>query len=105
MKDPATRKHYAKNPIRSWDGQPNVPPMMAGAALEPFMKRGGIVLACNFAFGFMVSLERALDKDNAKEARARALKHVVPGIILQPSGFFGLLEAQRAGCHLFAAGE
>lgn len=105
MRDPATRKHYQKNPIRSWEGQKDVSPMMAGAALEPFMKRGGIVLACNFAFGFMVALERALDQENAKEARARAQKHIVPGIILQPSGFFGLLEAQRAGCHLFAAGE
>lgn len=105
MKDPSTGKHYQKNPIRSLEGQKDVPPMMAGAALEPFMRRGGIVLACNFAFGFMVSLERALDKENPKDARARALKHVVPGVILQPSGFFGLIEAQRAGCHLFAAGE
>jgi hypothetical protein len=105
MKDPATGKHYQQNPIRSLEGKKDVPPLMAGAALEPFMQRGGIVLACNFAFEFMVALERTVDKDNAKDARARALRHIVPGIILQPSGFFGLLEAQRAGCHLFAAGE
>lgn len=43
-KNPETRKHYEKNPIRSTEGQKDVPPMIAGAALKPFMKRGGIVL-------------------------------------------------------------
>jgi hypothetical protein len=35
--------------------------------------------------------------DQAK-AREMALKHVVPGIILQPSGVFATLRAQEAGC-------
>jgi len=63
------------------------------------------VLACNFAFGLMVHLESEIDKEHAKEARERAISYLLPGVILQPSGFFGLLEAQRAGCQLFTAGE
>lgn len=105
LKDPETGKPYTRNPIESFAGEKNVPPMIAGASLEAFLQRGGIVLACNFAFGFMVGLERGLKGEDPKEARTRTLKYLIPGIILQPSGFFALLEAQRAGAHLFAAGE
>ncbi len=105
VKDPFTGKASETNPIRSFAGNSNVPQDMAGASLEEFMRRGGIVLACNFAFGIMVDLEARADPDHAKEARERTLAHLVPGIILQPSGFFALLEAQRAGCHVFASAD
>ena len=113
LRDYKTKKFYEKNPIRSNEGETNVDPMMAGATLEAFTKRGGIVLGCNFAFGEMVSLEVAVDKELAKdhskeardEARKRTLEHLLPGVILQPSGFFAVLEAQRAGCQMFTAGE
>jgi intracellular sulfur oxidation DsrE/DsrF family protein len=32
-----------------------------------------------------------------------ALHHVVPGVILQPSGVFGVLRAQEAGCNYILA--
>jgi len=106
MKDPWTGKTAVANPIRSYQGKPDVPPSMAGTSLEGYMAKGGIVLACNFAFGLMVHLESELTKETDRDAvRTRLLSNLVPGIILQPSGFFALLEAQRAGCHLFAAGE
>jgi hypothetical protein len=105
VKDPFTGKNAEGNPIRSFEGKQDVPPSMMDTSLEGYMKRGGIVLACNFAFGFMVGLERKADPEHAKEARERALAHLIPGIILQPSGFFAVLEAQRSGCRLFAAGE
>lgn len=105
IKDPFTGKTARANPISSFQGKPNVSADMMDTALDGFIRRGGLVLACNFAFGLMVHLESQADKEHAKEARARALTHLVPGVVLQPSGFFALLEAQRAGCHLFAAGE
>lgn len=104
VKDPWTGKTALTNPIRTFEGNAKVPPEMKDGALDGFMRRGGIVLACNFAFGLMVHLEAEADKEHAKEARDRAIAHLIPGVILQPSGFFALLEAQRAGCHLFAAG-
>ncbi len=105
IKDPVTGKTAESNPIGDFEGRKDVPTWMANSSIARFTGRGGIVLACNFAFGFMVHLESETDKEHAKEARQRALTYLLPGVILQPSGFFGLLEAQRAGCHLFAAGE
>ena len=103
--DPMTGKRAEGNPILSYEGRKDIPAEMAGSSLTEFLKRGGTVLACNFAFGMMVHYEAEADKEHAKDARERALAHLVPGVILQPSGFFALLEAQRAGCHLFTAGE
>jgi hypothetical protein len=105
IKDPMTGKRAEGNPILSFEGRQDIPAEMAGGSLTEFLKRGGTVLACNFAFGAMVHYEAEVDKEHAKDARERALAHLVPGVILQPSGFFALLEAQRAGCHLFTAGE
>jgi hypothetical protein len=103
--DPMTGKRADGNPILTYEGRKDIPAEMAGGSLTEFLKRGGMVLACNFAFGMMVHYEAEADKEHAKDARERALAHLVPGVILQPSGFFALLEAQRAGCHLFTAGE
>ena len=105
INDPMTGKRARGNPVLSFEGRKDIPSEMAGASLAEFLKRGGTVLACNFAFGMMVHYEAEADKEHAKEARERALAHLVPGVVLQPSGFFALLEAQRAGCHLFTAGE
>ena len=71
--------------------------------IDEFLKKDGIVLACGFAFGAMVSLEAKRQSKPANEIRPEVLKDVIPGIIIQPSGFFALLEAQRNGCALFPA--
>jgi len=105
VKDPLTGKTAEHNPIGNNDWRKETPAWMADASIAKFTQRGGIVLACNFAFGLMVHLESEIDKEHAKEARERALTYLLPNVILQPSGFFGLLEAQRAGCQLFTAGE
>ena len=105
VKNPLTGKPATANPIGGDAGAKDMPSWMADAQIGRFIERGGIVLACNFAFGMMVHLESEIDKAHAKEARERALTYLLPGVILQPSGFFALLEAQRAGCNLFAAGE
>lgn len=73
------------------------------STLDGFITDGGIVLACNYAFGFMVSKEAKKAGVKHAEARAATLEYVVPGVILQPSGFFAAIEAQRAGCHFFVA--
>jgi hypothetical protein len=73
------------------------------ATLDSFLQSGGIVLACNYAFGFMVHKEAKKAGIENAEARAQVLPQVIPGIIIQPSGFFAAIEAQRAGCHFFPA--
>jgi hypothetical protein len=71
--------------------------------IDGFLASGGIVLACNYAFGFMVSKEARKAGIKQDEARAIVLQQVIPGVIIQPSGFFAVLEAQRSGCHFFPA--
>jgi hypothetical protein len=105
VKDPRTGKTASENPIGFATGTKDLPAWMADAQIGRFTERGGIVLACNFAFGMMVHLESQIDKEHAKEARERALSYLLPGVILMPSGFFALLEAQRAGCQVFTGGE
>ena len=73
------------------------------ATIDSFLASGGIVLACNYAFGFMVSKEAKKGELERVEARTKTLEYVIPGVILQPSGFFAVIEAQRSGCHFFPA--
>lgn len=72
-------------------------------SLDGFMADGGIVLGCNYAFGQMVAKEARKLGVSPREAREATLQYLIPGVILQPSGFFAVLEAQRAGCSFFLA--
>ena len=75
-----------------------------GATLDAFIESGGIVLACNYAFGrSVVSPEARKAGIDNNAAREVVLKQVIPGVIIQPSGFFAVIEAQRVGCHFFPA--
>jgi hypothetical protein len=103
IKDFETNKTAERNPYRSYANRPKPPKPEEDSSIEGFLKNGGIVLACGFAFGFMVSLEAKLQQKQPAEVRAGVLQQVIPGIIIQPSGFFALLEAQRNGCGLFPA--
>ena len=100
VKDYETNKIAKLNPYRS---HPKPPPPEQDSSIDGFLRNGGIVLACGFAFGFMVSLEAKLQNRKPSEVRPEVLQQVIPGIIIQPSGFFALLEAQRNGCGLFPA--
>lgn len=65
--------------------------------IEKVIAAGGVVLACNVAFGNIVSKYRGND------ARQQAIANLIPGVILQPSGPFALMRAQDAGCHYMIA--
>lgn len=67
-------------------------------SLDKQIERGAIVLGCNLAFGDVVESIQKKDKISATEARAIALKHLIPGAIMQPSGIFANVAAQQAGC-------
>jgi len=66
-------------------------------ALDKFIARGGIALACNLAL--MDCIELIKSKENVDDATARkqAIAYMVPGVILQPSGVFAAIRAQEAG--------
>lgn len=72
--------------------------------IPAFIASGGVVLCCDLALrGFIVP---ALRKAGiAREtARDEALRMLIPGVIVQPSGFFAVIRAQQAGCVLFCNG-
>ncbi len=73
-------------------------------ALDKFLARGGVALACNLALQFDVvpTIQKA-DNVSAEEANTRARAMLVPGVILQPSGMFAVMRAQQAGCYYFRA--
>lgn len=71
--------------------------------IEPFIEAGGIVLACGWAFGQVVSDYRKADKSDQATARAAALVDLIPGVIIQPNGIFAVIRAQEAGCSFVAA--
>ena len=100
LKDPATKKWYVTNPIRTpWSSEAR----WAAYGLEGFLASGGIVLACNLAFRMVIAKFREADGSTREEAEAAARALLVPGIILQPSGIFAALRAQQAGCSYIMA--
>ena len=101
LKTPEGKKWAVANPIRV--SAPGTPPKWAKYNLESFIASGGIVLACNLAFGDVVGAFMKEEKLERDEARKRALAHLIPGVILQPSGVFGALRAQEGGCHYILA--
>lgn len=100
-RDAKGKKWSMVNPIRA---APAGAPEAAGKfTLERFLANGGIVLACNLAFGQMVYQFMKADKLKPDEARKKALEQLIPGVILQPSGVFAALRAQEGGCSYLLA--
>lgn len=98
LKDDSGHKWMTANPVGGGTGSGN----QGGFAkymLPHFLANGGIVLACNLAFGQIISNIKAHDKVSQDEATKRAHAHLIPGIILQPSGIFAVLRAEEMGCN------
>ncbi|HSR15861.1 MAG TPA: hypothetical protein VLL51_08920 [Gemmatimonadales bacterium] len=66
--------------------------------LEPLLTRGVTVLGCGVAFRQVVSHVMRQDGLPIAEAEARARDHLLPGVLLQPSGIFAVARAQELGC-------
>jgi hypothetical protein len=94
---PLTQQPTDKNPVLlgAADG---VPAPFDAAALPAQQSRGVVFLACNLAFTLdCVSLVERTDKVSNEEATRIATSHLLPGILLQPSGVFAATRAQEAG--------
>jgi len=73
-------------------------------ALDKFLGRGGVALACNLALQFLVvPVVQQADAITPEAAYTKAKSLLVPGVILQPSGMFAVMRAQEAGCYYFRA--
>jgi len=100
--DPKTGKPIRHNPFLGPTPYADLPPQLADEVLKKVLATA-TVLACNLAFHDVVDKVKEEAGGDTAKARSMALQHVVPGIILQPSGVFGVTRAQEAGCHYFLA--
>jgi len=96
-KDEKTGKWVTSNPLSSTP--PGAPEYLKDVNIPAFVKNGGVVLACGLAFGNIVYQYHEKDKLSEADAFKRAKEHVLPGVIIQPSGVFAVLKAQEEGCH------
>ncbi len=95
---PVTEAPTDRNPALMSSTRNEQPAMFDDFALDKFIARGGVALACNLAFGDCVARVAAQDKLSEDAARTKAISMMVPGVILQPSGIFAAIRAQQAGC-------
>ena len=91
-----------RNPFLGPTPYGDLPPALADEVLKKVLATA-TVLACNLAFHDVVEQVKGEAGGDAAKAREMALHHVVPGVILQPSGVFGVLRAQEAGCNYILA--
>lgn len=100
---PMSDKKTRRNPVLMTAEDDALPANLAAITLQKQIEKGTVVLACNTAFGGMVGLVARKDKLQFGEARTKALSMLVPGVILQPNGIFGVALAQHHGCGFVAA--
>lgn len=89
------------NPMRA--ARAEVPEPFRHFTLEQFAAEGGIMLACDLALRHYV-VPRYIGTGLSEEAGyAAAVRDLVPGVILQPSGIFAVSVAQEVGCRFVPA--
>jgi hypothetical protein len=96
VKNPFTDEDTSKNPVLLPASE--TPPAFGDLSLGGFLASRGIVLGCAIAFKDVIARIARGDGVDDKEAERRAKTFLVPGVILQPSGVFGAIRAQEAGC-------
>ena len=95
---PMTQQPTDKNPVLLGEAD-GVPAPFDQAALPRQQERGVVFLGCDLAFNLdIVPIVAGADKVSQEEARKVALTHLLPGVLLQPSGVFAATRAQEAGC-------
>jgi hypothetical protein len=103
VKHPVSGEATDRNPALLSSARGEVPSTVDALALDQFITRGGIALACNLALDDMVDVVAKRDATSTETSRAVAVAALVPGVILQPSGVFAAIRAQDAGCRYLRA--
>jgi hypothetical protein len=100
---PITTQPTDRNPVLLNSKRDGTPADFDGMSLDAQLARGAIALACNLALRDCVDLIEKKDGISPEAARAKAIRLLVPGVILQPSGVFAAVRAQEAGCNYVRA--
>ncbi len=91
--DPATSKPAVRNPwaTPTTGGQ-------AGTSMAELRETGVIFLACNLALNRRIDQIAKRTGADAAALRTEVRAHLVPGVIVQPSGIYATARAQESGC-------
>ena len=105
IKDAATGEPARRNPFLNANSKGNERHTMLwpDGGLDTLISRGAIVLACNLALRRAIGMVREVDRVDADEARKTVMAHLLPGVIVMPSGIFAVTRAQEAGCRYLRA--
>jgi hypothetical protein len=103
LKDPTTNEWTVRNPFLNLKKDDKYALVWTDGGLDALIGRGTIVLACNLALtGFAGRVAK-----KTKQADDVVLKeftdNLVPGVTLVPSGIFGVIRAEQAGCSYIRA--
>lgn len=96
INDPATGAPTLRNP---YSKAADAPGTNSELSIEALIARGVIVLACNLSMMRNAGILAKETGMSTEEARAAITAALIPGVIRQPSGVFGVARAQEAGCH------
>lgn len=97
---PGTGQPTPRNPALMGTGD-GLAEVQASFALPEFIKRGGVVLACDLAMNVLSQHVAKVASVSTEVAKQRLVESLVPGVILQPSGVFAVLHAQREAGALY----
>ena len=96
VKDPVTGETATRNPFLTVN--PGAYP--GTGAVNDLVKRGSIILVCDFALGHLATRLATKAGRSADEVHADLRSGFVPGAYAVPSGIFGSARAQNAGAAL-----
>ena len=85
---------------RRWQPRPTLRPRPEGAefTLDALNTRGAILVGCGLAAKFMAGGIARKTKQSVDDVSAELRAHLIPGLVLAPSGIFAVMRAQEAGC-------
>ncbi|HEX5438017.1 MAG TPA: hypothetical protein VFW98_12705 [Gemmatimonadaceae bacterium] len=96
LNDPNTHVPATRNVF--WKPRNGASGLEAEMALEALHRRGLISLVCNHALGNWATRMAQRSHRDPDAVKAEARENLIPGAILVPSGIYGLIRAQNAGC-------
>jgi len=96
IKDANTQAFATRNVY--WRPREGATGWEADYALEPLQRRGMISLVCNVAMSNWANRMAQRLKRDPEAVKKEVRENLIPGAILVPSGIYGLIRAQNAGC-------
>jgi hypothetical protein len=103
LKDPTTNEWALRNPFLNARKDDKYSLIWPDGGLDTLIGRGAIVLGCNMALGGFAQQTANKTKQSGDVVKKEFTDNLVPGVTLVPSGIFGVIRAEQAGCSYIRA--